>query len=185
MTNDEHNKKEEEKENNEFDLAALEAELKLCRQKAEEYLNGWKRAKADYSNLKKENQKEKEQFIRFANIALIFELLPVINNFKRAFEHEPKEISDENLKNYCHGFKHIYSQAQDLLKRLGIEEIKTVGQKFNPELHEAVDEEKEKDETKEQNTGGEQLVVKEISAGYALQGKVIMPAKVVVRSSEI
>lgn len=166
------------------EILKIKSELETCQNKAEEYLNGWKRAKADYINFKKETEKEKLELAKFANAALIIQLLPIVNNFKRAFEYSPEKIDDEKIKNCFIGFGHIYEQLIELFKKMGIEEIKTVGEKFNPELHEAlegeeseiVSEEEDKTETKNK----EQIIIKEVSAGYTMYGQVIMPAKVVI-----
>lgn len=163
-------------ENKQDEIEKLKKELEICQKKSDEYLNGWKRAKADYINLKRDGEKEKEKFAKFASAALIIQLLPIVNNFKRGFEHLA-EIEDEKSKNCFEGFRHIYNQILELLKKLGIEEIKTVGEKFNPEIHEAVKE--EATETKKETS--EQIIIKEVSAGYTMHGRVIMPAKVVIK----
>lgn len=146
----------------------LKKELELVQKKAEEYLNGWKRAKADYINFKKEVEKQQKELIQFANAALIFELLPITDHFKQAIKKAP-----ENLKNdeWVKGMLQIQRQWDDFFKKLGVEPIKTVGEKFNPEWHEAVGSEK-----KEGVASG--VIFKEVSGGYTLHGKVIKAAKV-------
>jgi len=146
-------------------------ELEIAKQKMEEYLNGWKRAKADYINLKKEKDKREQEMIQFANAALILEILPIYDNFKLAWRHIPEEHkkNDEWLK----GIEQIKKQFYKLLTNVGIKEIKTVGEKFDPEVHEAVA--KEKKEDMEGNT-----VFEEVKGGYKLYDKVLEPAKVKV-----
>ena len=151
--------------------AGLKRELETARKKIDEYLNGWKRAKADYLNLNKDSEKREQEVVQFANAALILEILPIYDNFKLAWRHIPEEHrrNDEWLK----GIEHIKSQFRALLKNIGIEEIKTVGEKFNPEFHEAV--------SKEKITGkkpGE--ITEELKAGYKLFDKVLEHAKVKV-----
>lgn len=153
-----------------MDHEKTKKELDLAKQKAEEYLEGWKRAKADYSNFKKESEKRVQEVIGFANAGLVAQLIPVFNNFKLACRHIPQE---ELKKEWVVGFMHIKKQFEDFLNNLGIEEMKTVGEKFNPEIHEAVEyEEKEDFET--------DTIFEEVQPGYTLQGKVINPAKVKV-----
>lgn len=153
-----------------MDHEKTKKELDLAKQKADEYLEGWKRAKADYSNFKKESEKRVQEVIGFANAGLVAQLIPVFNNFKLACRHIPQE---ELEKEWVVGFMHIKKQFEDFLNNLGIEEIKTVGEKFNPEIHEAVEyEEKEDFET--------DTIFEEVQPGYTLQGKVINPAKVKV-----
>lgn len=148
----------------------LQQELEIVSKKAEEYLDGWKRAKADYLNLKKENEKYQTDMIQYANAALIAQLLPVFDNYKLACQHVP---DDSVKKDWVIGFFYIKKQFEDFLKNLGIEEIKTINEKFNPEYHEAVaHEEKEGFET--------DIIFEEVKAGYTLHGKIINPAKVKV-----
>ena len=145
-------------------------ELEELKKKCEEYLNGWKRAKADYLNLKKEISEKQKDWLDFIQAGLLLEILPLINNLKIALSHVPEEARKEN---WVIGFEHIYKQFVEFLKKLEIEEIKTVGEKFNPEFHEAI--------SQEENTDVEdQIILKEIGPGYKMNEKVIVPAKVIV-----
>ncbi len=159
-----------DKENLKKKLSECEKKLNEYKKKAEEYLNGWKRAKADYLNFKKEEERRKSEFVKFANLSLILELLPLRENFKKAFNHLPKELEEND---WVIGIKHIKNQLDELFKKFHIEEIKTVGEKFNPERHEAVG--KEKRDNLEEDT-----IIKEVETGYLMEGKVIKPAKVII-----
>lgn len=156
-----HQEEKQEESTNELD------ELKA---KADEYLNGWKRAKADYLNYKKESEGKMKDMIQFANAKLISEIIPIYENFKLAIRHIPEE--DKN-KDWVMGFSHIKKQFQDFLESLGIKEIKTVGEKFNPEIHEALD-------SAENDEYDSDIIFEEISAGYTLHDKVLKPAQVKV-----
>lgn len=128
---------EEKKDDSEQDTQnEFEKDLELLEKKNQEYLAGWQRAKADYLNLKKESEKKYQDLIKFANAGLIMEILPVLDNFKLAIAHIPE---DQRGLDWVIGIMHIKKQLEDFLKNLGIEEIKTVGEKFNPEFHEAVE----------------------------------------------
>lgn len=84
----------------------------------EEYLNGWKRAQADLANYKKDELKRFEEIIKFANEALIRDLLPVLDSLEIAV---------------------IQSQFQSILEKVGLQKIKTkIGDKFDPAIHEAI-----------------------------------------------
>lgn len=146
----------------------IKEELELSKKKEQEYLDGWKRAKADYLNLKRESEQRYQELIKFANAGLILEILPVLDNFKLATQHIPEE---QKKAEWVIGIVHIKKQLEDTLKNLGIETIKTVGEKFNPEFHEAV----EKSES-----GKDGIITKEVRPGYILNGKVIQVAKVIV-----
>ena len=148
-----------------------ENELVLLQQKADEYLDGWKRAKADYLNYKKETEVRQREVIEFANARLIADLLPIYEHFKMAVRHVP---ADQAAVSWVQGFSHVLKQMQDFLKNLGIEEIKTVGEKFNPEFHESIE------SVTPENDHPPDMIMEEVQAGYTLQGKVVMPAKVKV-----
>ncbi|MFA5030321.1 MAG: nucleotide exchange factor GrpE [Patescibacteria group bacterium] len=147
-----------------------ENESQKWQSRAEEYLDGWKRAKADYLNLKKETEKKLEESMQYANAALILQMLPINDHFKLAMEHIP-EAEKENT--WVKGIIHIRKEFQDLLKQFGIEEIKTIGETFDPEFHEAVS--KEKAEGIESGK-----IIKEAQPGYKLFNKVLQHARVVV-----
>lgn len=146
------------------------SEIEKLKEKCEEYLNGWKRAKADYINFKKESEKKQSEFVRFASLALILDLLPVLNNFKLAIKHIPEgKQKDKEIE----GFILIKKQLEDLLKNAGVESIQTENRKFDPNFHEAVSHEK-KDGVKEG------AIIEEVAPGYKMHEQVIQVAKVKV-----
>ena len=146
------------------------SELAALAKKAEEYLNGWKRAKADYQNFKKETEKRQAEIIQFANAALLAELLPIYNNFKLAGQHIS---ADQKDLEWVKGFDHIQKQFTAFFGQLGLTEIKTVGEKFDPDWHEAV--------VHEAKEGfGPDIIFEEVSPGYKLHGKLLQAAKVKV-----
>lgn len=137
----------------------------------ENFENKYKRALADYQNLLKQTARDKEEFIKFANERLIEEILPVYDNLKVSLSH----IGDDEKKNgWAEGIKHIVSQFKNILENIGVEEIKTTNEKFDPNTMEAVSEEETDDEKKDG------IVASELSAGYKLKGKVIRAARVAV-----
>ena len=142
--------------------------------KCEEYLAGWKRAQADYQNLVKETSQQKLDLIKSANESLVFELLPILDNFKAAFTQIPAE---DNESSWVVGFSHIKKQLEELLVSHGLEQIKTVGEEFDPGLHEAVEKREEPDKQEDE-------ILEERKTGYTLKGKVIQVAKVVVNKQD-
>jgi len=148
----------------------LQQQVDELKQQVEENLNGWKRAQADYQNLQNDFNKQKSSLIEFANLGLIMDLLPIYDNFLKAMEHLPVE---QQASDWVIGVTHIKNQLQNLLKEKQVEPIQSVGEKFNPELHEAIGQEEHVDLEDE-------IIVKEIQAGYTLKNKVIRPAKVIV-----
>ncbi|MFH1187680.1 MAG: nucleotide exchange factor GrpE [bacterium] len=162
-----------ELENNNSDQSKIEKlkeELERATKQNEDHLNGWRRAKADYLNLKKETDKKSRELIQFANAGLILQILPIYENFKTACEHIPDE---DKKKDWVAGVGHIKKQFEDFLKSLGLEPIKTVGEKFDHNLHEAVGSEKSEGQE-------DDIIIKEVRGGFKLYENVLEPAKVVV-----
>ena len=144
--------------------------IEFWKAKAEEYLDGWKRAKADYLNLKKETEKQQEEFVKFSNAALIIEILPIYDHLKMAFDHLPENLEDND---WVKGIEGIKKQTRDFLASVGIKEIKTLNEKFNPEYHEAVAHEKKEGFKTD-------YIFEETKPGYLMQDKVLYTAKVKV-----
>ena len=128
-------------------------ELDKCQQERDEYLNNWKRERADFINYKKDEAKRMEEFAGFANEAVLLELIEVVDDLERT----AGEIKND-------GLNQVLRKFQDLLAKYGLERI-TVENKFNPLLHEAI-------------AGGEGDRIEEVRAGYIMNGKVIRPARV-------
>ena len=148
----------------------LQKQLEECQKQKEEYLNGWKRERADFINYKKEEMERIGELIKYANEELILKIIPILDNFDIAEKSLPENLkNDENVK----GLIQIKQQLKDFLKSQGIEEIKSIGDKFNPNFQEVIEELEIKDKEKG-------IVVEEIKKGYKLNGKVIRPAKVKV-----
>jgi molecular chaperone GrpE len=179
----------DEKQNVEEKNDAALTELEACKKQAEEYLNGWKRAKADYLNLKKENEAASAELAQFVAAGMLMKFLPVYDGLKRACQKTPSTSSGNNslspgsfdaaqdklraVEGWMEGIVNIKKQFEDLFKSFGIEEIKTTGEKFNPEFHEAVS--REKKEGVESD-----IILEEVSGGYTMNGKTIIAAKVIV-----
>ncbi len=144
-------------------------ELEECCKLRDEYLAGWQRCKADFLNYKKEEAQRIGELIDFAKSQWVLDILPIIDNWERAFEHMPSDLKESE---WAKGAKQIESQLKDFLKAQGVEEIKTEGEKFNPELHEAIE---EKESEEESGT-----IVGVLEKGYTMNNKLLRPAKVKV-----
>ena len=138
--------------------------------KSEEYLAGWKRAQADYQNLKKRLETQQSDYTKFANEELILQILPTLDNFKSAYDALPKELEKDP---WVQGIKYIKTQLEDILKKNNVQEIKALNQEFNPEFHEAIKKQKSKKK--------KLWVSRVILAGYTLNNKIIRPSKVEVK----
>jgi len=155
------------------EVVALKLALADAIAKTELNLAGWQRARADYMNLLKEVEQEKSEWASWSKLHIIEEFIPVYDNFKKAFAHRPAPNGDKYWHNWAEGVGFIMKQFGDVLKSHEIEEIKTVGDPFNPERHETVAEE-------ESDEYPEHAIIREVDGGYMLKGKVIRAAKVVV-----
>ncbi len=139
---------------------------------AQEYKSGWQRALADYKNLQREVEQRRGEWAQMSEAQILEEFLPVYENLKQAFKMEHGTWNMEQA-NWAKGMECIKKQFAEVLRQHGIEEIKTVGEKFDPNLHEAGGE-----EVVEGKESGE--IVREVSGGYKMGGKVIRAARVIV-----
>jgi len=154
----------------------ISRELEECEKLKDEYLAGWQRERADFLNYKREELERIGEILKYTNIGLILNILPILDNFEIAEKKLPEDLkNDENVK----GILQIKNQILDFLKNQGVEEIKSAGEKFDPNFHEAVEEieppSAKATEGKDIKSG---IIVEEIQKGYKIHGKVLRPAKV-------
>lgn len=126
------------------------------------------RAHAEFENIRKRFEKDKADFVKYANEGLIYEFLPIVDSLELA-EKFIKEAKD--FKAVREGVDMIQSQIQKFLKDIGLERVKAVGEKFDPHIHDAI-------ETEESGDKEEGLVVAELKPGYRLNDKLLRPASV-------
>jgi len=139
-------------------------------EQAQDYLEHLQRLQAEFDNFRKRTAKEKLLLRSYVLEETVAGLLPVLDNFRRAMDSfgEGSAVA----KSFIEGVEMIYMQFNDVLKNLGVSEIKALGEKFDPTIHEALGAEESQDE--------DNMVVKEIQKGYRLHERVIRPAAVVV-----
>ena len=151
----------------EEDIESLRKALEEEKARAEKYLANWQRAEADFINYKKRGEQEREEAVKLANAVLNLNLLPVLDDFERAFDSLPARLAELT---WADGIKLIYRKLRATLEAQGLSEIKAVGEAFDPAVHEAVT----------QAEGEEGKVIEEVQRGYRLGDRVIRPALVVV-----
>lgn len=127
-----------------------------------------KLAGAELINYRKRKDEETEGLLKYANTGIITEILPIIDTFEKVIN---KDNVSEEFKNYLVGFKMIYKNLCDILKKYGVEEINRVGQVFDPNLEQALL--VESDPSKEDD-----IVLEVLLKGYKLKDRVIRPASV-------
>jgi molecular chaperone GrpE len=145
--------------------------LAETKQKADDYLDSWKRTQADFQNYKRRIEQERMDIGKYANQQLILSILPILDDFERAFESITPKLAKTD---WVDGVKLIERKLMTTLEAQGLSPIKAVGETFDPNLHEAV-----------MHTKGEDgIVVQEMEKGYKLNDKVIRPSKVAVGNGE-
>jgi molecular chaperone GrpE len=146
----------------------LEEELEEARDQAAEYLDGWQRTQAEFSNYKKRQGADRAQMIALANATLLRKLLPIMDDFERAMMSMPSNLSQLT---WCEGVFMIKYKLDAVLESEGVQPIQTGGQAFDPHYHEAV--------TYEEVPGYEDgQIIGEVQRGYTLDERVLRPALV-------
>ncbi len=145
-------------------------EIEKLKKESQEYLEGWKRAKADFINYKKNESDIIKKEVEREKKKLLLEIIEILDIFYIAERNIKKE--DMNDKNLI-GLLSVKDQIDGLLKNQGVTEIKAIDEEFDPNLHEAVAVTEEED--LESNK-----VVEEIKKGYLIDGQLLRPAQVKV-----
>lgn len=128
------------------------------------------RERADATNLRRRHDEQLASVRAHAKVAIVRDLLPVIDNFERALKHVPKDLESND---YVKGVQAVVKQFEKTLNDLGVEKIKTVGEPFDPRFHEAV--------MMEDGDGTQEIVSEELQPGYRLGDDVIRHAMVKVK----
>jgi molecular chaperone GrpE len=147
-------KQSDEKQNNK-----LQEKLELAEKERDEYLNGWKRAKADLINARKEWEEKMKNLGGYVRADIILSILPILDAFEGT-----KDIE---------GWNEMQKLTSDIFMKIGVNEIESVGKEFNPEIHESAG----------QTEGEENIVIEVIRKGYKIGDAVIRPAKVIIGKS--
>ena len=146
-------------------LAQLEQELT-------ELTEALKRERADSDNIRRRHEADIAGLKDMVKASVVRDLLPVIDNFERALKHVPKDLQKND---YVKGVNAIVSQFEKTLQHMGVERIKTVGEVFDPHLHEAVGVE---------GYGPVEVVCEELQPGYRLGDEVMRHAIVKVKMEQ-
>lgn len=137
----------------------------LDQDEIESWEHKYKRALADYQNLLKQQAKEKQGFVKYALADFLQDILPIYDHLKLSLQG----LNDQEKDNpWAEGVRHVLKQFKEILEARGVEEIKTIGCKFDHETMEAIG-------------GSGDHVKQEVMPGYKLNGRLIRPAKVIVK----
>lgn len=147
-------------------------ELELLQQQIEELTLALQRERADATNIRRRHEEEIAQLRTRLKANVVSDLLPVIDNFERALKHVPDELQNND---YVKGVQGVVKQFEKTLADMGVERIKTTGEPFDPNLHEAV--------SMEDGEGDQEVVSEELQSGYKIGDDVIRHAMVRVKRS--
>jgi len=136
--------------------------------KADEYYAHYVQSRADLDNFRKRTQRDKQDFVKYANERLLSEIIPIMDNFERALTAAEKV---EATHNFAVGVEMILKQLRDVLGRYGVEAIDPTGEPFDPTKHEAA-------ESVETTEHPDHTVLDVLQRGYMLNGRVVQPAVV-------
>ncbi|MGQ9630083.1 MAG: nucleotide exchange factor GrpE [bacterium] len=148
----------------------LKEEIERLTEERDGYYDRLLRVAAEFDNYKKRMEKERADIIRYANVDLIQELLPVLDNLERALSSAKESHSVESL---IQGVEITLKQFLTILGKYGLEKIEAEGQKFDPNVHEAM-------MVEESEEHGENVIIEELQRGYKIGDRVVRPSLVKV-----
>jgi molecular chaperone GrpE len=150
------------------ELEIIKKELEEAKDQAAEYLDGWQRTQAEFSNYKKRQEADRAQMMVLANATLLRKLLPVVDDFTRAMETLPTNLDHMT---WIEGISLIQHKLEAVIESEGVKPVETEAQAFDPRYHEAV--------TYEEVEGYEEgQIIGEVQRGYILGERVLRPALV-------
>ena len=136
-------------------------------QKIEELTQALARSMADLQNFKRRSEEEKVSFLKYANAELLKSILPFVDNLDRSVSHLPEELKENQ---WAKGVVHLHADLTKTLTSMGVEKIKTVGEKLNPNLHEGL----------MSGPGEKDVILEEFEPGYKMGDIIIKVARVKV-----
>ncbi|MFH1490003.1 MAG: nucleotide exchange factor GrpE [Pseudomonadota bacterium] len=164
----------EEKSLDKMRKSEIIEKLELFRDESVKNYDLFLRSQADLDNLKKRAKKEKEDWIKYSNETLIKEILPILDNLENAISHSRDENSLAALRE---GVELTFKGLKDAMSKAGLEDVKALGEPFDPLFHQAVSEQ----EDEEVEAGN---VLLELQKGYTLHQRLIRPSMVVVSTGK-
>jgi molecular chaperone GrpE len=150
------------------EIDRLKAELNEMRAKADEYLDGWQRSRAEFANYKRRVERDQAQVYQTAAGSILKRYLDVIDDLERALKNKPQKGDGAD---WAQGIELIYRKMLALLESEGVKPMEAEGETFDPNLHEAISQEPSPDHESGQ-------VIEVVKQGYMLGEKVIRPALV-------
>jgi molecular chaperone GrpE len=154
------------------ELAALTEERdKLLKEKQETY-DRLLRNQAEFDNARRRAERERSEFVQYAGMEMVREILPVVDDFERALQ-SGATLCEGPAKDYIKGIELIYQRLVDRLTKVGLEPMDSAGKLFDPNLHQAV-------ERVETDDVPDQTILSEFQRGYLFKGRLLRPSMVKV-----
>jgi molecular chaperone GrpE len=153
-------------------IKKLKAELEESNKQRIEYLDGWQRMKADMVNMKKREEEDRSNFIKYAKEGVIEEILPVLQSFDMAMAN--KESWEKVEANWRSGVEYIAKQLRSVLESHGLVEVNPIGEKFDPSRDEALEHVAVTDEKQDH------IIIEVVQKGYKLHDKIVKAPRVKV-----
>jgi molecular chaperone GrpE len=125
------------------------------------------RQRAEFDNYRRRAEGARSEYLQYAAMDLVREILPVLDDFERALKHETAD------QDYAKGVELIYQRLSEILKKQGLEPLETAGRQFDPNKHQAV-------QRVETDAAQDQGILDEFQKGYNFRGKLLRPAMVKV-----
>lgn len=146
-------------------LAFLAAERDQLATEKADLQDRFLRARAEFDNFRRRTERDRSDYLQFAAMDSVKEMLPILDDFERALKVETAD------RNYAKGVELIYQRMAETLKKMGLEPIETAGGQFDPNLHQAV-------ERVPTGEAEDQAILGEFQRGYNFKGKLLRPAMV-------
>lgn len=146
------------------------SEIEKLKQQVADLTEALQRERADAMNVRRRAEEDRTKLASFYKVMIVRDLLPAIDNLERAIMHTPKDLADND---YVKGVKGVAKQFEQAFKDLGVVRIKTVGEKFDPKLHNAIQ--------MEEGDGNVEVVCEELQPGYRMDDDILRHAIVKVK----
>jgi molecular chaperone GrpE len=153
-------------------LAAVTEERDKLLTEKQELADRLLRTQAEFDNARRRNERERSEFVQYAGMEIVRDILPVVDDFERALK-SAAGLEEGPAKDYIKGIELIYQRLLDKLTKVGLEPIETTGKLFDPTRHEAVD-------RAMTNDVEDQTILAEYQRGYLFKGRLLRPSMVKV-----
>lgn len=161
----------QDKDQNQDTNSNLEDDLEKLKEINGEITDSLKRAQADLVNFRKRTADERLNLLKYQGFEILFSLLPVIDNFDRAFLHIPEKIKEDP---WVKGVVQIENQFRNILDKIGVKKMESIGEVADYSRHEVIS----------QMKGKRDVIIEDIESGYLYHDRILRPAKVIVGNGE-